>query len=349
MSFSISKLQNLIQSNGFLTKSYFTMDGMCFYIELYSIQTGDIFYLYIPSKYNFKMSENEITFKLKYINIKDLENVDENGNIEEQYKSNALVIDPENMEDQLEDNYKQSISIKNISVTDLYELKNICKQVKRLRYSVQNLKYKLGIVYKNYICSIRRDDSLNCFYIKKYSKRNSKQIVIIVDLETFYLKLDRIHEDITIVKKSIYKILGKNQMINSDSLNNLLMNKKEILNITDCVQSRENDFLYKIEEVENMLKIMNESQKTIQNDIKNFEHGTQVDNINNDITRIYRRTQLEKEVDKIIKIKQELLSVLIELKQNCDNDFLSVDNILFDNNIAWERMMKNFSSLKEFC
>lgn len=342
MSFSINKLQNLIQSNGFMTKSYYIMDGTCFYIELYSIQTGEIFFLYIPSKYNFKMSENEMTFKLKYINVKDIENMDENGNIEEQYKAGSLVIDPDNVEDQLEDNYKQSISIKNISVTDLFQLKSIYKQMKRLRYSVQNLKYKLGIIYKNFICSIRRDDTINILYIKHYSKKDMKQIVVIVDLETFYLKLERIHEDMNIVKKSVYKILSKNQGINSESLNNLLLNKKDILSLSDCVQDRIENYLYKIENLENMLNVMNESQKLVQNDIKNFEHGTQVDNINNDISRIYKKTQLEKELDKIIKIKQELLSVIIELKQKCDNEFLGVDNILFDNNVIWERMMKIF-------
>lgn len=119
--------------------------------------------------------------------------------------------------------------------------------------------------------------------------------------------------------------------------------------MSDCVQDRIENYLYKIENLENMLNVMNESQKLVQNDIKNFEHGTQVDNINNDISRIYKKTQLEKELDKIIKIKQELLSVIIELKQKCDNEFLGVDNILFDNNVIWERMMKNFSLLKEFC
>lgn len=354
MSFSISKLQNLIQSNGFIIKSYFTMDGMCFYIELYSTLYGDTFFLYIPSKYNFSMKEDDNTFKMKYINNKDLENIDENGIVEEQYGNNVLALDSNNIEEQLEDNYKHSISIKNISLSDLFQIKNVFKQVNRLRYSVQNLKYKLGIQFKNYFCSIRRDDTINCFFLKHYKSSTKKRLIIIVDLETFYLRLDKIQEDISTIKHSIYKILNKNQSINTDTLNKMFesnskSSSNQMIQISQQIAYKHFDYINKIQSVENMLNTMIEAQKTLGNSIKNLETGSPIDNFNTDVNRIYKKNQIEKELEKILRIRQELLSVSIQLKEECDNNFLNVDNILFDNSVMLERIIKNFSALQEFC
>lgn len=346
MSFSISKLQNLIQANGFIPISYFIIDGMCFYVELYSTQTGEVFFMYIPSKYEFVMSENDITFKMKYINNKDLDNISDDGNIEDRYMSNVMPVNQEDIEEQLEDNYKHSISLKNISVQDLLQLKSIFQQLKRLKYSVQNLKYKLGIVYKNYLCAIRRDNSINCFYLKNYSKKKTKRIIIIVDLECFYLKIDRIAEDIGFVKNSLYRILSKNQGINSEALNSMLSNIGDMTDISYSVEVKQADNMARIQQIENMLSVMKEAYTSVQNNLKNFQNGSSVDNINNDINRVYKKNQLEKELQKINKIRQSLLAVLIELKEKCDDDFINTDNLLFDNNVMWERMTRNFAMLK---
>ena len=269
MSFSISKLQNLIQANGFIPISYFIIDGMCFYVELYSTQTGEVFFMYIPSKYEFVMSENDITFKMKYINNKDLDNISDDGNIEDRYMSNVMPVNQEDIEEQLEDNYKHSISLKNISVQDLLQLKSIFQQLKRLKYSVQNLKYKLGIVYKNYLCAIRRDNSINCFYLKNYSKKKTKRIIIIVDLECFYLKIDRIAEDIGFVKNSLYRILSKNQGINSEALNSMLSNIGDMTDISYSVEVKQADNMARIQQIENMLSVMKEAYTSVQNNLKN--------------------------------------------------------------------------------
>ena len=119
----------------------------------------------------------------------------------------------EKIEDHLEDNYKRPISLSDISPEDTVDIKAIYRQVRRLKYCVQNIKYKAGILFKNYICAIRRDDSIDCFYIKHYDRRDTDQLFVITDLEILYEKSEKLLSDVKVVRDSILNILNNNQAL----------------------------------------------------------------------------------------------------------------------------------------
>jgi len=51
---SILKLEKLLVNKGFIPNKYFIIDGTISYIEIISLNSADVFLLYIPSKYEFK-------------------------------------------------------------------------------------------------------------------------------------------------------------------------------------------------------------------------------------------------------------------------------------------------------
>ena len=195
MSLSLAKLENLLVSKGFVVINYFELDEACFYIELFAVKTADTFLMYIPSKYNFPITNGTNSFKIKYLDIDNADNVpdeyavkQEDVDIEDTYGNTNIELsaDKKNMEEELENNYKRPISLRDISGNDTLTLKAIHRQLRRFKYCVQNLKYKLAVIYKNYICAIRRDDSIDFFSVKNYPRNDSKKLMIIIDLETFY-------------------------------------------------------------------------------------------------------------------------------------------------------------------
>ena len=54
MPLSLDKLKSMLYSKGFATKQIYSLQGKCKFIEIVSIETGDIFMMYIPKKYKFK-------------------------------------------------------------------------------------------------------------------------------------------------------------------------------------------------------------------------------------------------------------------------------------------------------
>ena len=230
MSLNINKLQEFLQSKGLVPNKYFIMDGMIFYIEIYCIKTADIFYLYIPSKYNFAMEVGDSAFKIKYVDMTN------DGTIADRYAGGSpndaqiaynemhinLSPDKNKLEEQLENAYRHPVTLKDVPEEDGVVLKSIQRQMKRFKFSVQNIKYKLNIVYKNYICAIRRDDSIDCMIISNYPSNSSKKLFVAGDLEMLYEKGESMIEDVKTIRNNIYRLLETNQNTHSRIINNMI-------------------------------------------------------------------------------------------------------------------------------
>jgi hypothetical protein len=348
MTLSIQKLQELLNSRGFVVKRFFTLEKACFYVELFSISTCDIFMLYIPSKYVLIPEKNEDVYKMKEINFEIHENETDKYVEKKEYEEDAgMGLEYDNMEEQLENAYKHQIKITDISKDDSIGIKSIIRQLKRLSYSVENLKYKVMITFKNYICALRRDNSISCFSLKNTDRENVKKLFILIDLEMLVEKNDKIMEDILSVKDSIYNILEKNQSNHGLVLEKILENKKDIISIPKYVDIKRAEYNSLLTESLNMLQIMIEKENKILKEIQdiNKRKGT----LQSDIMKTHTKTTLEKELDKISVIKEKIGKTIIELREKKENCILNIDELMFDNTVMVDLIIKNFSKLKDFC
>ena len=355
MSLKISKLQEFLISVGFVAMKYFTLDDECFYIEIFHIKTANILYLYIPSNYKFSILAEEVDENVYKIKKMDNFEEKEDGKEEEDVEEYIGVSDKEdvdnvygneeiNIDNNIKDKYSDKIELPEISKEDLIELKSIYRLLKRLKYSVQNLKYKLAINYKNYICGIRRDDTINIFSVKKYKKDSIKKLFVVIDLETFYSEKDKIIEDSITVKDSIMYILKKNQTTQNITIDKLLQENKNIESISSLISLKNQKYDKLIFELKNMLEKIIKSEDDLSTDFKQ-EKGE--DNIKSDIMRIYNETSLNKELDKLSKIKSDIAKNLLILKNKKEDITINIDKIVFDNTIMTEQIIKNFKKIKD--
>jgi len=357
MPLSLPKLQDLLVSKGFIPSTYFILDDSIFYIELFSVKSAEIFLLYIPSKYNFVINSSRNVYKIRYIDMTAESNVTDeytggadNVDVEGAYGNMNVELSPDKdrMEEHLEDNYKHTIALGEISKEDISSLKSIYRQMRRLRYCVQNLKYKLGIVYKNYMCSIRRDDSIDCFSLKHYPRKDCKKLFVIIDLETFYAKSEKIIEDVKTVKESIFRVLERNQGMHSRVIGKILENKKDIDTIPDYTQNKKDEYMILVQQLEQMLITMAEAERKILDELIDIKN-TQPTGLQSDIGRAHTKARLEKEYDRIKVIQGQITSNIILLQEKISDSVLNVDDLMFDSTVMFDAIIKNFSRLKDFC
>lgn len=354
MPLSLAKLNDLLLSKGFSPKKYFTSDGSLFFVELFCVKNADSFLLYIPSKYTIDIRDkSENVYKLKNIDIDNPENIaDEYGeqpDVEKLYDNNVAIIPQDKIEEHLQNNYKKEIKLSDVSKNDNEMIKSLFRQLKRLRYCVQNLPYKLGIFYKNYILPIRRDDSIDVYNIKKYNRDdNSKKIVVIVDLETLYEKDEYLVQDIKTVRESVYSILEKNQLGHIKMIDKIIENKKDIINIPNKAHIKKEQYDSMINKIENILSKIIIEENIVNNKLIKLNQSLG-ENINNDITRIQEKSILEKRKEEIENIKNDIVSTINTLRKKKENTILAIDKIMFDNTVMFDTMTKNFSLLKEYC
>ena len=276
MPLSLKKLEDLLASKGFVCKAYFKLDDFCIYIEVFSVQDATSFMLYISSRYELKVDNRDNIYELKYMEmIKEEENVTssyanepDDVDIEEFYNNIDINLhnynqQNTNLEKMLLEDYNKQLSIKDVNKEDKQNLKDIFRQMNRFMYCVQNIKYKLSIFYKNYLCSITKDDELDCFLILNYPRNDDRKLYIYIDLKTLYIKMETFPNDVRTVKDGIYRLLNQNQIKHTKVLNDMLEQKNTIIQYSEMVQKKKENIQTYITQFETLLNNLNINEKSI--------------------------------------------------------------------------------------
>jgi hypothetical protein len=222
MRLSLSKLERFLESKNFITKSFFNYEDRCIFVEVININTTDTLFIYINSAYELDASKKKSVFDLKYLDTSD-ENFEDDIkdkyakepddiDIEKNYEEiNLTESKRENIEEFLEDNYKSELTIREVNNKDIVRIKELTRQLKRLKFCVQSINYKLLVVYKSYICVINRHNEIDLYEIKGYDGDDTRVLHVMIDLENLYDTINTVSSDISTIRSGVYNIFEKNQ------------------------------------------------------------------------------------------------------------------------------------------
>ena len=361
MPLSVNKLEDLLASKGFIAKNFYTLDDYCIYIEAFSIKTCETFMLYVSSRYELVVRDKKNIFKMKYMELNSEEGVAANYaaepdkvDVEDYY--NEIDVDlgvdkADDLERRLMDNYDKELTLKDLSKEDRDNIKDIFKQLSRFMNCVKSITYKLSIIYKNYLCSITKDDELDCFIILNYPSHKTRRLLIYLDLKSLYSKIDLdIGTEMKLIKDGVYRLLNQNQSKHSKVLNEMLEQRVQILQYSDTIQRKKESYLESISKFEHLLKTLDEKESQLIDKIKtvrkqNSEYGLR--GLHEDIERTHILSKYEDELMGINKVKREIIDNILPVKEKYDNLTLVMDKILFDNSIMIHEISKNFTRLAE--
>ena len=354
MKVSLNKLERFISVKGLIIKKIFTIDKEAVYLELFNINNAEIFMVYIPSKYTIKVDGRSNTYKIKYLELSDEDQDDiDNNQVEKDYDEIDLSpekINSDELESKLKENYNKPITLNSLSKTDVQNIKDIYNQISRLQFCVQNIKYKISIVYKNYFCSIKRDNTIECYIIKHFNKTDDRRIYVNIDLENLYVKLNDITKDISKVKSGIYKVLNKNQDKNAKILQEILEQKNNINSYSEIVQNRKKQIDEYIDSLDELLKKITEKEKQIVKkimDINQYHREMSLKGLHIDIQRTQEIGLEEKKLEDINYTKEVIIKDMLLWKNKKQNITLMIDKIFFDNSIMLNKIILNFSKLSD--
>ena len=367
MPLSLNKLEQLLSSKGFIPKKFFIIHGLCVYIEVLSIKSAENFMFYIPSKYEIPINTGDSVYKLKYIEINedgyipgDYGGEPDNFELEKSYEEIDINLSPDlknkniNLADKLEENYNHPLSLKNINKEDTANLREIFRQLRRLKFCVNNLKYKLCIHYKCYLCCIRRDGTFEAYNVSNFSIDEDRKLIVTIDLENLYDKLDSVAIDIKTVREGIYNVLDKNQLKHTTMLKKMLDQKSDPGVFSDSIYKKKTTYSAYLKKLEQLLDQLNKSEKMIVEQLVNTEEKysnnvSGAKGVQNDIERTHIISKYESEMSTINGTKQEIMRNIFIVRDKLEDLTLKIDKILFDNSIMLNAIIKNLLSLAEIC
>jgi len=354
MALSLKKLEKILETKGLILKRYFTIGGMCVYIEILVIESADIFLLYIPSKYDIKAPESINSFKIKQLDINEDGTIPGNytGEIDIDY---SITLDPakhENIEKSLVNNYNYPVTLEDISKKDMKDIREVLRQLKRLKLCIQTLKYKLCIRVKNYLCCVRRDNTFECFVIKNETfNKSERKLFVSIDLESLYTKLSSVVTDIKTVRDGVYSILDKNQIKLTSNLEKVLEYKTDFVKSSEFIRTRKNQLSKYLKELETMLKDLKSSEVAtiikINQINQQYNSEISIKGIHTDIQKVHLLSVHEKRITDINIVKQDIIRNIILIKNKLEDLSLKVDKVCFDNIVMINTIIRNFIDLTE--
>ena len=358
MTLTFQKLNKFLMKNNLTYLAIFHRGEMCTHVEVISSVTGEVFLLYIPSKYDIAIDKHmKDVYNVDYIDVSEegvvAEDYAEQMNPVEVHRAYEGVMEEamrsgDDLTATLEENYRHQAVLSDVVKNDMRALKNIFRQLKRLRLSVQNVKYKISLIYKNYICSIRRDDSLEGFSISDYVHCDRYRLLITIDLESLYDKLGTVNDDIKMVRESIYLVLSKNQMRHANNLDQLLLRQRHIKDSSNDIQDKKQYLEERLRELQEMLYTLSKTEKSKYAERNVIEGEYQTGSgVHQDMVKGKAISDIDKSLRKLDELRQEIIANIMECRLGLENLALRIDIVFFDNSIMLDEVSRNFTSLEE--
>ena len=220
---SITKIQSLLTSNNIIIKHIYTFQDICMYLEVLCIKNGNKLLVYIPPKYSISANDVDST-----INVYELTKfiINNKNSIEvytgemsekefEEYKKVDIKHQEHNdklpLEDKLEEKYKRHIVLNNLIEEDEKYLFDLIRQLKRLKYCVENLEYKLSLKYKSYLLCLTESNEMEYFCIKNYEGKDMTNMLVIVNIKDLYNNMHKLQSNINDVYNGVYSVISNTQ------------------------------------------------------------------------------------------------------------------------------------------
>ena len=359
MTLTLNKLSKILKNNGLIPKKYFLLDKYCIYIEVFSMLNADNFLVYIPSKYDLKFENEGEYYELKEVDVPENGEIPieyagkvEDNKLEETYDNVDLdlsINDKGSLEDKLKESYDVPISLKDITLNDTNRIREIFRQLKRLKLCVQNIKYKICILYKSYMCCIRRDNTFDAFLAKELNGGEDMKLMITIDMESLIKSLTTVTNDVKTDRESIYKVLKKNQMKHIKVLEKMLEYKNTLSTNFINIKTKQKKFNSYIKSLESMFSVVEGRENTLLLQIEQAnEKYSDSNSLNQDIERSHVIGKINDELKKLSVVKQEIMRNLVIIKSKLENLSLRVDEICFDNIVMIDAITRNFEIFSKF-
>ncbi len=361
MTLSIKKLHAIINSKGLVPVKHYILDKYYYVIETISVKNGETVLVWIPEKYRFKCDkESEVVseyahYKLKRINIGLSQNiVDKYGNqvdMEKYYPEldidESIAESNKDVEDALIENYQHPITLDNFSKDELDDVRDIYRQLSRLKYCVKYISYKLTIMVNNYFCITNDKNEIDCYYIKRYVRKDSmKRLYVLISLESLITSDHNFESDVKDVQTGVRKLIDRNQTIHTNKLSRFLDRKDEIHRGIKSLENLKNRGDQMIKEYEKLLKHVDIAEKSILDKLENVKGQDNMSgNIYKDIEKNTLLKTTEEELAKNTYKKDKIREKLLELEDYISDVVLKADQILFDNIVLLKTIHSNIDKL----
>jgi hypothetical protein len=359
MPLSLEKLEYFSKLNGYIITRYFEKDNRLHSFEILSSETADCSIIYVPDKYNFGVSSsNDRVYTITNVQVSDdmrdsLEDYVQISNSDIRQSYSDLDIQSElpsshktSMSEHLDNTYKHTIILNDLKERDTILLKDMYRQLRRLKYCLHGIQHKIAIMNAPYMGFVDQENNILIYYIEKLKREKIRKMYVVIKLDIWFDKVTIINDEVNQIFSGIYSVLNTNQIQHTKNIKKMIYKNSNIGTDADNLTQFKLESQRYIEKFEDLLKKTNTIITSSQEEIDRID-AENTDDLNADMKRNHKKKQLKNKIRKVFGKKETILKHMVELKSTYENVSLSVDSILFDNIIMLDKILDNFKKLEK--
>lgn len=356
MSLSIEKLTEICEMNGLVPLNYFRMKRSLLFVQTISLKQGYSFMINIPKKFNFDVKSERIgnIYKIKKLKI-NKDNLNQpykspdNHELDTLYSEIELQkkFDPDvntaELESKLLESYKKKIYLSSLDKEEFQQIKDIFRQIQRLKFCVQGIDYKISIIFKNYLCSLDENDDIECYYIKGFDKGVHRKLFVTLNLNLLFNNIDNLESNVSQVFQGVNQVLDKSQNTHYEKFIIMLDTCSQVKNHISLINKNRFEIKRLINQYENLIERSLKTERIIDEKISNLRKP---EKFSSEIDFVTERNKLDNKIINIKEIRGKAMEKLAVLRDKDSNISLTVDKILFDNIIMLNNITNNLKALE---
>lgn len=335
------------------------LNGRCQFIELLTQNTVHPILINIPDEYNFMLQTSSHVYNLTKVPYKETQGDDvedyvfiSESKVQESYHDmsshNYL---PERhklpMSEHLNNTYKHHIVLDEMDSKESIIVKELFRQLKRLRYSVHGIQHKIALFDNPFMGILDKHDGIHIYKIENIPRaKAAKKMVIVVNFRIFYDKVAIIEEETSQIVTSIYSILNNNQKTHTRNIDTIMKNRENIILQSNKLLDKKQEYINLLDQHSQLLSELEAYEKNTQHELQQLQIGN-ADNMHSDMKKTYKKNRLEKKLKGMKKTKTKIIDTMQEIRSKNEHLTLTLDTILFDNIVMLDKIFKNFRTLEK--
>jgi hypothetical protein len=357
--YSLKRLRDFFASKRISILHQFVLDGSIAFIKIKLETIEDNMLIYFPSKYDispdYNMPHTEI---IPYdLSEKDLLYIQQQTEKDMKDNYGELVMDDN---DEYDEHFKEINISDNKDIQIRKSLMIYTNQLNKFKNCVCKLKYKLGILSNNVLCTINRHNEIESYLVKdgKGLISNiidgvtdeihyiSQEMYIIIDLPSFYEKLPTVKEDVIKFYKNFYYILNKAHTKQTAQAEIKLKHHQVLISKMIAMYKTKSNFLDMIEKLHSTYESAKKQEEQFIQRIKILEEQ-KVKNpeLINDTERTFKLTKNEKDLQSVRENIKKVLNTLSEIKKQYHNFLITYDSTISETNVLLKNIEESIKRL----
>lgn len=329
MTLSLEKLTEFVSSYQLVIKEYFVYKDLCVFTKVLSTETGYTFLLTFSSKYKFPLPSNYVPpscYEIRKVGgTKRMMQEDNTYPVMSHIHSDDLNFKTNtSITEQLENHYKDSLSIPDISLDTQQKLNKQEAQLSRFQHCFKYLPYKLALQQSGTISVTNSSNHVESFIIQKYPKTTFKTWTLTVDIETLFSKGDTITSVLPALEKNFLSLLDNNQRFHLAYTQNI----NEFVTQSNVLYKKKMSYKASQKEIQSLLESIDTKEADLQQQLDNITSRTQTHN--QDVRRARQTHKLNTDLNELRQVRFELVNKADEIDHQLRHLYIVLDDMGFN-------------------